>query len=1227
MRKKIELMLVFVLFLSTILFSQDIEFETRIIDTTTYWQLKPGIVFSEPSTIFLTWTDFFGNATKVFCEKSTDAGVSFLSPVEPDPGVPTKLESSIDIDGSGNPYLAWSDYRDGFFKIRFSMSNDGGASFIPSVAIDSDAVHIEERVPKIKVSLDGQMIFIGMLDVFRDTLGGVDSCKLYFLRSTDHGNTFSQPQHIGGVQKQQNAFSFDISKGGDTVAIAWQDTSQTNYNIFYSYSIDSGMSFSVRVNIDSYVADQFWPSLSLKGDSVYIVYTDNRNNNKDVRLAAGMIISPVFNYKWVNNDAHTQDQPAIAFDGNSNYVYVSYRSDEYKIGSPPMTSYSILKSNNTKSKDWIGIFGFDNTNSKIAVKDSLNIFTVWEFHYLDSMSLTTFARSVPGAPPGPPKNLLANGSNPSPWNDSTKFLITFEKPYDPSGISEVMYKLDTIPPNSNNDTTGTVPIDTFYTDTVSFVVYDNIEGQTPLFVWLRDGKGHKDYHNFSSVILRYDRTPPMPVIKIKPDSASTVTVRQPTFIWHPTYDSGGAGMMTYVVILDTSNNFDTVSTRYYFAGLDTFITIPDSLWDDVYYWTILPFDSAGSPQYNETIWNFLERATHPPNPVSPADSGWVAKNFVLIWNRVHDPLAYVDRYFVEIATDSGFNNIVFNNSTPGPTDTLMLINNWTIGSAFWHVRARNHYGVYTRWSQKRFFRYDSIPPPSPLLISPADGFITNNTRPTFNWHPVVDSQSGVLRYILAVFNDSTLYDTIFADVTTDTFDMPSVNLPDGNLYWIVLARDFAGNISAPGDTFLLTIDTQPPQVTTVIPSNGSAGVPVNSNIIVAFNEAMDSSSINDSTFTVIDNLSHRYYGTYQFNSSVDQLTFNPNENFGGGRNVLVTIRKDVKDLAQNKMGSDYTWFFVTESVNDSLGPIVYNLSITPDTVYLGQNILVTATVSDSNRGNSVIAGCELFVDSIGVDSTGNMFSPVDDSFDYVTEDVIDTLNTGSLSYKTTHWIYIHGLDVEGNWGSYDSLSFWVKDTLPPELSTTVSPDPSILGKDFIVRITSNKTLQGIDSCYIIDSYGNISLIDIERDSLDTDSTNFSKQFILSGLEPGKATLYVKGVDLYGKVGRDTVDFSINKEGEFLPRKRVYTWPNPASQEVHFRFYVNANANITIDVFTITGRKVVTLTKENAKGGDPNNEIRWDTRNVGSDVYIFRLRAESVNRPDKSTVIKRFAIVK
>lgn len=105
-------------------------------------------------------------------------------------------------------------------------------------------------------------------------------------------------------------------------------------------------------------------------------------------------------------------------------------------------------------------------------------------------------------PPGKPRNLRANGSNPSAWQPGSDFSIQWDLPFDESGISVSYWKQGSAP-TSNQDYGGTAgPQGSVHISLVQ-------EGTVPIYVWLADGKGNSTYQNYASVVLRKDSTAPV----------------------------------------------------------------------------------------------------------------------------------------------------------------------------------------------------------------------------------------------------------------------------------------------------------------------------------------------------------------------------------------------------------------------------------------------------------------------------------------------------------------------------------------------------------------------------------------------------------------------------------------------------------------------------------------------------------------------------------------------
>jgi len=82
--------------------------------------------------------------------------------------------------------------------------------------------------------------------------------------------------------------------------------------------------------------------------------------------------------------------------------------------------------------------------------------------------------------------------------------------------------------------------------------------------------------------------------------------------------------------------------------------------------------------------------------------------------------------------------------------------------------------------------------------------------------------------------------------------------------------------------------------------------------------------------------------------------------------------------------------------------------------------------------------------------------------------------------------------------------------------------------------------------------------------------------------------------------------------------------------VNFHYFVNANAAVTAEVFTMDGRRIASLSGRGEGGRPPHqatsNAIVWDIAGVASDVYLLRLRATAEAGGGEGTVVKKFAIV-
>lgn len=104
------------------------------------------------------------------------------------------------------------------------------------------------------------------------------------------------------------------------------------------------------------------------------------------------------------------------------------------------------------------------------------------------------------------------------------------------------------------------------------------------------------------------------------------------------------------------------------------------------------------------------------------------------------------------------------------------------------------------------------------------------------------------------------------------------------------------------------------QVVSVNPQQNEVNVMLNTNIQVTFDVEMDSTSINDTTFLAIGNLSGLHLGNITYTSATNRATLNPDNDFLTGELVLVILTSGIMDSTGIPI-EGYTWNFTIGAVN------------------------------------------------------------------------------------------------------------------------------------------------------------------------------------------------------------------------------------------------------------------------------------------------------------------------
>ena len=209
--------------------------------------------------------------------------------------------------------------------------------------------------------------------------------------------------------------------------------------------------------------------------------------------------------------------------------------------------------------------------------------------------------------------------------------------------------------------------------------------------------------------------------------------------------------------------------------------------------------------------------------------------------------------------------------------------------------------------------------------------------------------------------------TYAATGSTATFT-PSSNLAASTVFTATVTtgvKDLAGNALASNFVWSFTTgaaaDTTRPTVTSTVPANSATGVATNSAISATFSKAMNPSTINTTTFTLMQGTTP-VSGAATYAAVGDTATFTPSSNLAPNTLFTATVTTGVQDLAGNAMASSFVWSFTSGAAPDTTPPTVVSTNPINNATGVAINQTVNATFSKAmdpstiNTSNITLAG-------------------------------------------------------------------------------------------------------------------------------------------------------------------------------------------------------------------------------------------------------------------------------
>ncbi len=438
-----------------------------------------------------------------------------------------------------------------------------------------------------------------------------------------------------------------------------------------------------------------------------------------------------------------------------------------------------------------------------------------------------------------------------------------------------------------------------------------------------------------------------------------------------------------------------------------------------------------------------------------------------------------------------------------------------------------------------------------------------------------------------------------------------------------------------------------PRVVETVPPDGAQGVPVDTKIWVVFDRSMDLGSFEGNFFIYDGEIEIPWTGWLEGD---DDSTFvaEPDSSLPPQKLIEVLLYEGITDEDQNPLEDDngpdegaYDFSFETAGAGSPDGPRVEE-TIPPDgaqDIPLNTKIWVIFDRSmdlDSFEENFFIYDGEIEIPWTGrLEGDDDSIFVADPDPDLPPNRRIDVLLDLGITDEDGNPLEDDNGPDEGAYDfSFETGGAGDIDDDPPEVTDIkATPNPTFGADEVTLECTADDTEHGgsliAGGEYFIDDAG----LDGEGTPMAAGDGDFDDSFeellaIVDTSGWAKGSVHVLYVH-----ARDAADnwsplqsLVVDTEGEFFDPKRMYVWPNPATDTVNFAFTVGGDSRVSLTVYDLAGRLVYSESGDFSQG--ESSAFVWNLTGVASDVYVFRIVAEETGGMRRSAhVVKKMAVIR
>ena len=235
---------------------------------------------SSGPNVFVVWNEMTGKESDIIFSASSDNGNNFSTPINVSNDTRESSNAGIAVS-ENNIYLIWNQETQDSTDIFYAKSAYNGITFSEPINL-SNSTGVAQIGRDTQIAVSGSNVFIVWYEDF------IDYSDIFFTRSIDGGLTFSKPINLS--QTNSKSEFPQIAANKENVFVIWHDYSQGNGDIFFRESTDSGATFGSIRNLSNDAEESnifvLGPQLFLAENRVYTVWQNMTENSSDLFLTS-----------------------------------------------------------------------------------------------------------------------------------------------------------------------------------------------------------------------------------------------------------------------------------------------------------------------------------------------------------------------------------------------------------------------------------------------------------------------------------------------------------------------------------------------------------------------------------------------------------------------------------------------------------------------------------------------------------------------------------------------------------------------------------------------------------------------------------------------------------------------------------------------------------------------------------------------------------------------------